>query len=85
MAQIIQPHDSGIIEEVKSVTTDIRSMQLREALAHYIQALLYDVTPGDLWVYAFVVLLLAGSASVACLIPARRATRIDPMTALRYE
>jgi putative ABC transport system permease protein len=47
--------------------------------------LLYGVGASDVSTYALVVLLLAGAASLASYIPARRAMRVDPMVALRYE
>ena len=55
------------------------------ALAHYIENLLYQVKPGDPWAFVGVVLTLGAVAGIACYIPARRATRINPMEALRYE
>jgi putative ABC transport system permease protein len=50
-----------------------------------LSSMLYGVTPGDPLTYALVSCLLAGAASLACYIPARSATRVDPMTALRHE
>ena len=48
-------------------------------------SLLYGVRPYDPWTFVCVSLLMMGVALSACYIPARRATRIDPVTALRTE
>jgi len=55
------------------------------AAARLIEGLLYGVQPQDLATLALVMLLLAAAALAACLLPARRAVRVDPITALRYE
>ncbi|HLY07578.1 MAG TPA: ABC transporter permease [Rhizomicrobium sp.] len=54
-------------------------------LARYLRSELYAVSPFDPRVYAMVAALLALVATVACLIPARRAISIDPVEALRRE
>jgi ABC-type antimicrobial peptide transport system permease subunit len=46
---------------------------------------LYEVRPDDPLTLAFVALILLGAAAMACAIPARRASRIDPVIALRSE
>ncbi len=55
------------------------------ALSRVLQALLFEVKPSDPLTFAAVPLMVAGVALFACWLPARRAAKIDPMEALRYE
>jgi ABC-type antimicrobial peptide transport system permease subunit len=55
------------------------------ALTRLLETMLYGMSPRDPIVIAGVSLLLAGTALLASWLPARRATRIDPMIVLRSE
>ena len=55
------------------------------ALSRLITSLLFEVSPTDCVTFMVVGALLAAVALLASLVPARRATKVDPLVALRYE
>ena len=61
----------------------VAGVALAVLLTRFLTALLYGTSPTDAWIFAGVTLLLVSVAGAAALVPAVRASRLDPLTALR--
>jgi putative ABC transport system permease protein len=60
-------------------------LALAVGVSNLLQMLLFDVNPRDPLTFVSIGLVLTATAAAACFVPARRATRVDPMHALRYD
>lgn len=60
-------------------------LALAAGLSHLLQIILFEVQPRDPVIFVTIALVLLGIGMLASYIPARRATRVDPVAALRYE
>ncbi|HEX9564788.1 MAG TPA: ABC transporter permease [Gemmatimonadaceae bacterium] len=63
----------------------VLGLGLAATVAQLMQVILFDVQPRDPATFAGVAVVLAVAGLAACMIPARRATRVDPLVALRAE
>jgi len=63
----------------------ISALALAQVLSTLVGSMLYDIKPTDVAVFSTAILSLGALALLAAFLPARRASRVDPLVALRYE
>jgi putative ABC transport system permease protein len=76
-----------VLKQIRTfmVAALIPGLALAWIIGHALQAMLVGVTPTDWRIYTIMTFVLAVVGLVAAAVPVRRATAIDPVTALHYE
>jgi ABC-type antimicrobial peptide transport system permease subunit len=70
---------------VLAVVGSVCGLGISYWLTQLIVKLLFEVRPTDLFTFGISTLVLLGAALLASYLPARRATKLDPLVALKYE
>jgi ABC-type antimicrobial peptide transport system permease subunit len=75
----------GMVLTVIGVALGLGSAYVLTKYLESLTSMLFGVKPRDPWTFGVIAVLLTTVALIASLIPARRATKVDPLIALRYE
>jgi predicted permease len=76
---------TGRLGLVLTLTGIVIGLAVAAGAMRYLESLLYGVRATDPWTFACIPILFGVVVALACYVPARRATRVDPMVALRHE
>jgi predicted permease len=75
----------GMVLTVAGIAIGLAAAYVLTKYLESLTSMLFGVEPRDPWTFAVIAVGLAVVALLACLVPARRATKVDPLRALRYE